>query len=124
MCGKRVQITFTRVDIEKIVPAIRKEKIHPKDAPYDYKQEREYMKNKLGDLHNHLFSQLERLNNEEIKGPKLREEIDRAKAVTGVAREIILNGKLALEAMIAAKEKGIILLPKMLEIGSDQDAKK
>jgi hypothetical protein len=82
------------------------------------------MKNKLGDLHNHLFEQLKRLSNEEVKGSKLREEIDRAKAVTGVAREIILNGKLALEAMIAAKEKGIVLLPKMLEIGADQDAKK
>lgn len=56
------------------------------------------MKNKLTDLNNHLFAALERLNDESIKGDKLEEEISRSKAVTGVAREIIANGKLVLEA--------------------------
>ncbi|TGE35905.1 hypothetical protein E4K67_22580 [Desulfosporosinus fructosivorans] len=57
------------------------------------------MKNSLGDLNNHLFAQLERLGDEELKGEQLVEEIDRAKAITQVSTQIIANGKLVLDAM-------------------------
>lgn len=56
------------------------------------------MKNKLTDLNNHLFAQLERLSDESLKGDELKEEISRSKAVTSVAKEIVENGKLALDA--------------------------
>lgn len=62
------------------------------------------MKNKLTDLNNHLFAQLERLSEEDLKSDKLTEEITRAKAVTDVAKNIIENGRLILDATVAQKE--------------------
>lgn len=56
------------------------------------------MQNTLGDLNNHLFAQLERLNDEEVKGTELKEEIERSKAVANIAKGIIDNGNLVLQA--------------------------
>jgi len=75
------------------------------------------MKNKLIDLNNHLFAQLERLNDEDVKGDKLQEEIGRSKAVSGIAKDIVSNAKLVLDARKAAWEwdKGSGDVPKLLE---------
>jgi hypothetical protein len=56
------------------------------------------MKNKLSDLNNHLFAQLERLSNEDLKGEDLANEINRSNAVTSVAKEVISNARLVLDA--------------------------
>ena len=56
------------------------------------------MKNTLVDLNDQLFEQLERLNDVELKGDDLKEEIERSKAVAGISKNIIENSKLALEA--------------------------
>ena len=66
------------------------------------------MKNKIVDLNNHLFAQLERLGDEEITGDNLNEEINRARAVTEVAEQIIAVGSLTLKAKIAAHEHGLL----------------
>ena len=55
------------------------------------------MKNKLVNLNDHLFAQLERLSDEDIRGENLKEEVERAKAITGIANNIINNGKLAMQ---------------------------
>jgi hypothetical protein len=75
------------------------------------------MKNTLGDLNNHLFSALERLNDEDIKGDVLKEEIERARAITHVASKIIENGTLVLEAKKYLNENldDKYNLPKILE---------
>lgn len=76
----------------------------------------EIMKNTLGDLNMHLFAELERLGDEDIKGEELNEEIDRAKAITSVATQIINNGNLVLKSMELQKEiLGDDKLPPMLE---------
>jgi hypothetical protein len=75
------------------------------------------MKNTLGDLNLHLFAQLERLSDEDIQGDKLSEEIERAKAVTSIANQIISNGALVLQAQkfhTEYKSKDL-QKPKMLE---------
>ncbi|VXB88788.1 Phage protein [Bacillus altitudinis] len=75
------------------------------------------MRNTLGDLNNHLFAQLERLSDEDLKGEELQEEIERSKAVTDVANRIISNGALVLQAQkfhTEYKSKDLEK-PKMLE---------
>jgi hypothetical protein len=85
------------------------------DIPDNFSKEREYMKNKLSDLSNHLFEQMERLNTDELTGDKLKAEVERSRAMTGIAKEIINNSRLTLDAMVAIKEHKISL-PKMLEM--------
>lgn len=56
------------------------------------------MQNKLSDLNNHLFAQLERLGDEELSGDRLIEELARAKSIANVSSQIIQLGSLALKA--------------------------
>lgn len=72
------------------------------------------MKNKLMDLNNHLFAEIERLGDEGLDGELLREEISRAKAVSNVATQIINNARLALKAAEAINDGLINRSPRML----------
>lgn len=56
------------------------------------------MKNKLVDLNNHLFEQLERLNDDELTDADLEKEIKRSKAMAGIASNIVANAQLALDS--------------------------
>ncbi|UZW13220.1 hypothetical protein OSC52_15390 [Clostridium pasteurianum] len=75
------------------------------------------MQNTLGDLNNHLFAQLERLSDEDIKGEELKEEINRAAAVNGIASKIIENASLVLQAqkLMDNRVSADTNIPKMLE---------
>lgn len=54
------------------------------------------MKNKLIDLNNHLFAQLERLGDEKLTDEQLKHEITRTKAISSIASNIVNNAQLAL----------------------------
>jgi len=56
------------------------------------------MKNSMTDLNNHLFAQLERLGDEDLKPEELEKEVERSKAITSVAKTIAENAKVELEA--------------------------
>lgn len=74
------------------------------------------MKNSLEDLNNHLFAQLERLGDEDLAGEDLSKEIERARAIGGMADRIIGNAQVVLEAEKLKAEYGgrSFDLPKML----------
>lgn len=63
-------------------------------------------KNKLTDLNNILFEALERLNDNELQGDELREEIERSRAMTNISQQIIGLGQLAVNAKKVANEYG------------------
>ena len=55
-------------------------------------------KNTLVDLNNHLFAEMERLGDEDLKGEELEEELARAREIASVGTQIILNAKTMLDA--------------------------
>ena len=80
-------------------------------------------KNKLVDLNNHLFEELERLNDEALKGEALQEELERAKTMSHIGQTIINNGELALKAQKHFDEYGKAnKIPDILQIGDGSDA--
>ena len=56
------------------------------------------MKTTLNDLNSYLFESLDRLTNDDLSTEDLEKEIKRSEAVQKVAKTIIDNGNLALEA--------------------------
>ena len=80
------------------------------------------MKNKVVVLNNHLFEELERLNDENLKGEELQEERERAKSMANIAQTIINNGELALKAQKHFDEYGKAdHIPDMLQIGDGKN---
>lgn len=76
-------------------------------------------KNTLGDLNNHLFSQLEKLNDDDLNGENLEAEIRRSEAMVKIGEQIIKNGELQLKAMQHMDEYGYDrekTVPEMLEV--------
>lgn len=56
------------------------------------------MKNKLTDLNNHLFAQLERLGEEGLTAERIEQEAGRADAIVSIAEQVIRNADLQLRA--------------------------
>ena len=64
------------------------------------------MRNKLTDLNNILFEQLERLQDDDISDEDFEKELQRTSAVTKVSKVIIDTAALSLQAFKAVNEIG------------------
>lgn len=64
-------------------------------------------KNTLIHLNDHLFEQLERLNNDDLTGDRLREEISRSIAMTQIAKEIVASASVVAMARKTSLEFGV-----------------
>lgn len=65
------------------------------------------MKNRLSDLNDHLFAQMERLSDEDLKGEALEEEVSRGRAIVAVADQIIQNAGLKIQAAKIMSDHGL-----------------
>ena len=78
------------------------------------------MKNKLGDLNNHLFAQLERLADEGMTPEAIEQEVKRTDAIVSVADNIIRNADLQLKAAKLYAEHREVILPHLPMIGKSE----
>lgn len=65
------------------------------------------MKNKLSDLNDHLFAQMERLSDESLSGGQLELEVSRGEAIVAVADQIIRNASLKIQAAKIMSDHGL-----------------
>lgn len=72
-------------------------------------------RNKLTDLNDHLFSQLERLNDDELTDQQLALEVQRARAISQLSTQVIKNAKVTLDAMKLLHTGDIAHTPKFIE---------
>jgi len=63
-------------------------------------------RNKINDLNDHLFAALERLNDKEISGDSLKEEIERSKAIANVSWKVIESMKIQSDLFIELTKNG------------------
>ncbi|MCS6287723.1 MAG: hypothetical protein H8K10_01955 [Nitrospira sp.] len=64
------------------------------------------MKNKLTDLNDHLFAQLERLSDEELTAEEIAHEVSRTDAIVKVSEQIIGNATIVLRGAELVAEHG------------------
>ena len=84
------------------------------------------MSNDLNELNNHLFTQLNRLNDEKIKGEELQNEVDRTRAVTDIAKEILCGANIQLSVLkLKAEYRGFQNndVPKLLNEKNESTSK-
>jgi len=77
-------------------------------------------KNKLTDLNNHLYAQLERLGDKDLTPEQIEDEAKRAKAIVDVADQINANADLQLKAAKLFAEHGQNVLPMLPQIGGEK----
>jgi hypothetical protein len=72
--------------------------------------------NKIADLNNHLFAQLERLNDETLKPEQMKLEIKKADAMSGIASQVIASNKLMLDAARLLGNGTVSRLPDQFDV--------
>lgn len=74
------------------------------------------MKNKLSDLNDHLFAQLERLSDENLTPEQIESEHKRGEAIVAVADQIIRNAGVQLQAAKLVSDHGLDPTPHLPEV--------
>ncbi|MEO0496289.1 MAG: hypothetical protein AAF141_02815 [Pseudomonadota bacterium] len=64
------------------------------------------MKNKISDLNDHLFAQLERLSDEDLTVEQIEQEVSRSKAIVSVSNQIVEGARLQIKAAELYTEHG------------------
>jgi hypothetical protein len=73
------------------------------------------MKNRMSDLNDHLFAQIEPLSEEGLSPEKIEQEVKRGTAIVAVADQIIRNTALQIQAAKIISDHGFDPAPPMLE---------
>lgn len=81
-------------------------------------------KNKMSDLNNHLFAQLERLAVENMTPEQIESEVKRTDAIVSLADQVSRNADLQLKAAKLYAEHGQAVLPHLPQIGNDKGSEK
>lgn len=75
------------------------------------------MKNKLADLNDHLFAQLERLSDEDLTTEQIDTEVKRGNAIVAVADQILRHASLQVQAAKIVSDHGIDPSPLLPALG-------
>lgn len=80
-------------------------------------------RNKTTDLSNHLFEQLERLNNDELTKEEIDMELQRTRGIVSISNSIIANEKIQLDTAKTILEydgDSRFFMPENLQIEHDK----
>lgn len=78
------------------------------------------MKNRLTDLNDHLFAQLERLGDENLSADQIEAEAKRADAIVALADQVTKNADTMLKAARLFADHGDRVLPMLPQIGQSR----
>jgi hypothetical protein len=78
------------------------------------------VKNKLADLNNHLFAQLERLAEEGMTAEQIEQEAKRADAIVSLSDQVLRNADLQLKAVTILANHGDRFLPMLPALGKSE----
>ena len=80
-------------------------------------------RNTLNDLNNHLFEQIERINDDDLSGEELDQAINKAKVISQLAKGVVNNARVMLDAQKHKDEyygSNNIDVPDILTIGEEK----
>lgn len=75
-------------------------------------------KNRLSDLNDHLFAQIERLADEDLPTDKIEIEVKRGNAIVAVADQILRHATLQVQAAKIVSDHGMDPTPHLPALGS------
>ena len=108
------KIELSNTEARKFLKNINKNKLN-------VRRKESQVKNKLSDLNNYLFEQLERLNDDDLSDEQVEREIKKSKAVTDIARTIIDNARVELNAIQFLDDRGYEVNNRALLVFGEKD---